>query len=76
MRAPFQKASAPRIRALGGAAARARAHGPAETRAQGAAHGAVQGAAMGAASVLREFVATLEKLDKTRRRRKPGNGEG
>lgn len=71
MRAPFQKASAPRIRALGGAAARAKAHGPAERRAEGAAMGAAQGAA----SVLREFVATLEKLDKTRRRRRPG-GEG
>lgn len=64
MRAPFQKAPAPRIRALGGAPSRAKAPAP------------VPGAP--AASVFREFVATLEKLDKSRRRRKPGaaGGEG
>lgn len=65
MRAPFQKAPAPRIRALGGAPSRARAKGPAQS-------------APTAGTVFREFVATLEKLDKGRRRKKPGasGGEG
>ncbi|WP_454915802.1 hypothetical protein [Xanthobacter sediminis] len=64
MRAPFQKAPAPRIRALDGAPSRAKARAPAPSAP--------------AASVFREFVATLEKLDKSRRRRKPGaaSGEG
>ncbi|MFG1295049.1 MULTISPECIES: hypothetical protein [Xanthobacter] len=65
MRAPFQKAPAPRIRALGGAPSRAKAPGPAQN-------------APSAGKVFREFVATLEKLDKSRRRKKPGatGGEG
>lgn len=60
MRAPFQKAPAPRIRALGGAPSRAKAPAPAP--------------APPAASVFRDFVATLEKLDRSRRRKKPGAG--
>lgn len=64
MRAPFQKAPAPRIRALGGAPARARAKAPATPPAA-------------PSTVFRDFVATLEKLDKSRRRKKPtAGGEG
>lgn len=53
MRAPFQKAPAPRIRALTGAPSRPKAQAPAP-------HG-----------VFRDFVATLERLEKGRRRKKP-----
>ena len=56
MRAPFQKAPAPRIRALTGA--------PSRPKAQGASASAPQ-------SVFRDFVATLERLEKGRRRKKP-----
>jgi hypothetical protein len=56
MRSPFQKASAPRIRALtGGPKTKARAPTPAAP----------------AGTVFREFVATLERLEKSRRRKKP-----
>lgn len=66
MRAPFQKAAAPRIRALDGA--------PAHNRASGGAgrSGAVKsgaGSSSAAGHVFREFVATLERLDKARRRK-------
>jgi len=57
MRAPFQKAPAPRIRALDGAPSRAKGPAPAKGP---------------ATSVFREFVATLEKLDRSKRRRAPG----
>ncbi|MGR7993769.1 hypothetical protein [Xanthobacter sp. ZOL 2024] len=63
MRAPFQKAPAPRIRALGGAPSRAKAPHPAA-------------AGSTATTVFRDFVATLEKLDKGRKRRKPSGKEG
>lgn len=66
MRAPFQKAPAPRIRALGGAPSRAKAPSPAPAAATGHAP----------ANVFREFVATLEKLDKSRKRKSPSRGEG
>lgn len=56
MRSPFQKASSPRIRALTGAPARAKAP---------------TAAPQAAGTVFREFVATLERLEKSRRRRKP-----
>ncbi|MDQ0506555.1 hypothetical protein [Xanthobacter agilis] len=72
MRAPFSKAPAPRIRALGGAPSRAKAQSPAS-------HGpASQGSAPTAGKVFRDFVATLEKLDTSRRRKTPGasGGEG
>ncbi len=59
MRAPFQKAPAPRIRAVTGAPARVKAP-----------------AAPGAGAVFRDFVATLEKLEKGRRRRKPAAPSG
>ncbi|MFG1361565.1 hypothetical protein [Xanthobacter pseudotagetidis] len=52
MRAPFQKAPAPRIRALTGAPSRPKAT-PAPQ------------------SVFRDFVATLERLEKGRRKKKP-----
>lgn len=55
MRAPFQKAPAPRIRALTDAPSRAKA--PAQ--------------APQAGHVFREFVATLERMEKGRRRKKP-----
>lgn len=54
MRAPFQKAPAPRIRALGPAMARARAAAPVPP----------------AGGVFREFVATLERLERAKGRRK------
>ncbi|MFG1275019.1 hypothetical protein [Xanthobacter flavus] len=58
MRSPFQKASAPRIRALtGGPRTKARATPPAPPAAAG--------------TVFREFVATLERIEKSRRRKKP-----
>lgn len=61
MRSPFskapEKASSPRIRALTGAPSRAKAPPPAAAPAAGA--------------VFREFVATLERLDRGRRRKKP-----
>lgn len=57
MRAPFTKAPAPRIRALTGAPSRVKA--PAAAQQQSAGH------------VFRDFVATLERLEKGRRRRKP-----
>ncbi|MBB6307011.1 hypothetical protein [Xanthobacter tagetidis] len=52
MRAPFQKAPAPRIRALTGA--------PSRPKAQAAPQ-----------SVFRDFVATLERLEKGRRKKRP-----
>jgi len=55
MRSPFHKASGPRIRALTGAPSRAKAQAPATPA---------------AGTVFREFVATLERLEKSRRRRK------
>ena len=60
MRAPFQKAPAPRIRALTGSPARAKAPAPATPQAQ---------------HVFRDFVATLERLEKSRRRKKPQSGK-
>lgn len=62
MRAPFHKASAPRIRALGPDRIRARAAAPPAPPAGG---------------VFREFVATLERLERARGRKsaadqKPG----
>lgn len=54
MRAPFQKASAPRIRALAPDRLRARAAPPPAPPAGG---------------VFREFVATLERLEKARGRK-------
>lgn len=60
MRAPFQKAPAPRIRALTGSPSRAKATAP---------------AAPAPGQVFREFVATLERLEKSRRRRKPASGK-
>ncbi|QRG04825.1 hypothetical protein EZH22_16880 [Xanthobacter dioxanivorans] len=59
MRSPFHKASGPRIRALTGAPSRAKAQAP-----------ATPSAAPAAGTVFREFVATLERLEKSRRRRK------
>lgn len=59
MRAPFQKAPAPRIRALTGAPSRIKAPAPPS-----------------AGTVFRDFVATLEKLEKGRRRRKPATASG
>ncbi len=70
MRAPFQKAAAPRIRALGGASLRSRAGGGAG-RGGAVKSGVVSSSAAG--HVFREFVATLERLDKARRR-KTGSG--
>lgn len=62
MRSPFQKASAPRIRALtGGPKTKARAAPP---------------AAPAAGTVFREFVATLERIEKSRRRKKPAPPAG
>lgn len=58
MRAPFQKAPAPRIRALTGSPARAKASAPAAP-----------------GHVFRDFVATLERLEKSRRRKKPAGGK-
>lgn len=58
MRAPFTKAPAPRIRALTGAPSRVKAPAAAQQQ-QSAGH------------VFRDFVATLERLEKGRRRRKP-----
>ena len=58
MRAPFQKAPAPRIRALTGAPSRPKAHG-------------ASASASAPQSVFRDFVATLERLEKGRRRKKP-----
>ncbi|MEP9379721.1 hypothetical protein ABLE91_23625 [Aquabacter sp. CN5-332] len=55
MRAPFQKAPAPRIRALGPAMLRARAAAPAPAP----------------GGVFRDFVATLERLERAKGRRKP-----
>lgn len=59
MRSPFhkapEKASSPRIRALTGAPSRAKAQAPVPPA---------------AGAVFREFVATLERLDRSRRRRK------
>lgn len=55
MRAPSQKASAPRIRALGPNLLRSRA----------------APAAPAAGGVFREFVATLEKLERAKGRTKP-----
>lgn len=63
MRAPFQKAPAPRIRALTGSPSRAKAPAPAEAAASAPGH------------VFRDFVATLERLEKSRRRRKPTGGK-
>lgn len=61
MRAPFNKASAPRIRALGSDRIRARAAAPPAPPSGG---------------VFREFVATLERLERARGRKsgdpKPG----
>lgn len=63
MRSPFQKASAPRIRALtGGPKTKARATPPA--------------ASAPAGTVFREFVATLERIEKSRRRKKPTSPAG
>ncbi len=62
MRAPFQKAPAPRIRALGPALMRARAAPPAPQ----------------AGGVFRDFVATLERLERAKDRslrRKPRTPE-
>ncbi len=67
MRSPFQKASAPRIRALTGGPANT----PTKTKARPPAPAAPAG------TVFREFVATLERLEKSRRRKKsaaPGGG--
>ncbi|MGQ3675614.1 hypothetical protein ACT6QH_08990 [Xanthobacter sp. TB0139] len=70
MRAPFQKASMPRIRALGGAgrpgagsvkAARAASSRPAGSRAASR--------TTAAGHVFRDFVATLERLERGRRRK-------
>lgn len=66
MRAPSQKAAAPRIRALGEASAPGRAGGGAGRG------GVVKSSAVSPSSaghVFREFVATLERLDKVRRRK-------
>ncbi len=64
MRSPFQKASAPRIRALtGGPKTKARAMPPAPP-------------APPAGTVFREFVATLERIEKSRRRKKPAPPSG
>ncbi|OYW54400.1 MAG: hypothetical protein B7X99_20415 [Rhizobiales bacterium 17-65-6] len=59
MRAPFQKAPAPRIRALGPTLLRGRA----------------APAAPPAGGVFRDFVATLEKLERAKGRLKPRPGE-
>ncbi|QTL05776.1 hypothetical protein J5J86_11040 [Aquabacter sp. L1I39] len=57
MRVPFQKAPAPRIRALGPTLRRAQAPAPAPAP----------------GGVFRDFVATLERLERGKRR-KPGAG--
>ena len=57
MRSPFQKGPGPRIRALTGAPSRGKAPAPAA-------------APQAAGAVFREFVATLERLEKSRRRKK------
>lgn len=69
MRAPLQKAAAPRIRALDGASARARGGA---RRGAAVKSGAVSPAAAG--HVFREFVATLDRLDKARRRKSGAEG--
>ncbi|ABS68383.1 hypothetical protein Xaut_3153 [Xanthobacter versatilis] len=56
MRSPFQKGPGPRIRALTGAPSRLKAPATAAPQAAG--------------TVFREFVATLERLEKSRRRKK------
>ncbi len=61
MRAPFQKAPAPRIRALTDAPSRAKAPAHSTPHSQ-------------PGQVFREFVATLERMEKGRRRRKPPTG--
>lgn len=61
MRAPFQKAPAPRIRALGPTLRRAQAQAP------------VPAPAPAPGGVFRDFVATLERLERGKRR-KPGAG--
>ncbi|TCT07633.1 hypothetical protein [Aquabacter spiritensis] len=63
MRAPFQKAPAPRIRALGPSVPRGRAAAPAPQ----------------AGGVFRDFVATLERLERVKDRslrRRPRAPEG
>ncbi|MFG1347271.1 hypothetical protein V5F59_20460 [Xanthobacter autotrophicus DSM 431] len=60
MRSPFHKGPGPRIRALTGAPSRARAPAPVA-------------APQAAGTVFREFVATLERLEKSRRRKKPSS---
>ncbi|MFG1419069.1 hypothetical protein V5F38_12220 [Xanthobacter sp. V0B-10] len=79
MRAPSQKAPAPRTRAPGGAPSRAKAKALAKAPARNAPaapRGAAESAAPGAAPVFRAFIATLEKLDRSRRRAKPAGAEG
>ncbi|MFG1302216.1 hypothetical protein V5F49_20725 [Xanthobacter sp. V3C-3] len=72
MRSPFHKGPGPRIRALTGAPSRATAGGPAPSRAKAASPARAPAAPSVTApqAVFREFVATLERLEKSRRRRK------
>ncbi|MFG1400304.1 hypothetical protein [Xanthobacter sediminis] len=76
MRAPSQKAPAPRTRAAGGAPSRAKASAKAPARNAQAAPRGAESAATGAPPVFRAFIATLEKLDRSRRRAKPAGAEG